>query len=70
MKAYKLEILIVDHDNHGGEIIAEEIRSNHFYNVDIKRICGADIGEWSDDHPLNKRDSCALEYKRLFEWAK
>lgn len=67
MKAYKLEILVIDHENHGGQIIAEQIKNNHYYNVQIKRICGAEIGEWSDDHPLNKRLTCDEEYKRLFK---
>lgn len=71
MKAYKLEILVIDHDNIGEDAIISEIEnarySNHCINPDVKRVIEKDIGEWHDDHPFNKRATSQLEYVRLFE---
>ena len=33
----------------------------------VKKITCADIGQWRDDHPLNKCDTADGEYMRLFE---
>lgn len=70
MKAYKLEILIIDFDDLGQESVLEEFGNVRYANDCIspivKSIRQADIGEWTDDHPLNKRASCDEEYRRLF----
>lgn len=70
-KAYKLEILIVDLEGLGKQGVIEAINSAHYSNdcisPSIKKIIERDIGEWSDDHPLNKFDTCQAEYQRLFE---
>ena len=70
MKAYKVEILIVDFDQCG----AEEIRSvleiarypNRCIRPEVMKVTEADIGEWRDDHPLNLRAQTREEYERLF----
>lgn len=70
MKAYKLEILIIDHDELGPDEIVSEIERANYANdcisPDVKSIIGVDIGEWDDDHPLNKRDLCEEYYNRFF----
>lgn len=70
MKAYKVEILIIDFDGVGEEGIKYELGNANFPNdcitLSVKNIVGKNIGEWSDDHPLNKRDTCETEYKKLF----
>lgn len=66
MKAYKLEILVIDHEDIGEEEIKELIQNTRYINPIIKNVDSADIGEWSDDHPLNKRESADEEYERLF----
>ena len=70
MKAYKLEILVIDHENVGEKEIKKMIENtkypNYCINPNVKNIDVADIGEWSDDHPLNKRDTADEEYQRLF----
>jgi hypothetical protein len=69
MKAYKVELLIVDHDEIGPDemkIVIENTRyPNHCISPDVMDIKSADIGEWSDNHPLNYTN-CIAEYKRLF----
>lgn len=70
MKAYKIEILVIDFDELGKDEIAEEIErvsyANDCISPQVKRVVEVDIGEWDDDHPLNKLDTCDEEYRRLF----
>lgn len=81
MKAYKVVLLVVDHDELGDEEITEVIEHtrypNHCVSPTVMTIEGADIGEWTDDHPLNSYDTMKPEFERLFsselftdeEWA-
>lgn len=70
MKAYKLEVLIIDFEDVGESDIKGLIENTKYPNwcisPDVKNIVSADIGEWDDNHPLNKRETCDIEYKRLF----
>ena len=69
MKAYKVEVLIIDFDNLGEEGIKDELENTRYANYcispKVKKVTGVDIGEWGDDHPLNKR-ATADEYYNLF----
>jgi hypothetical protein len=71
MKAYKIELLVIDFDELGKESLREEILNARYPNdcvtINIKNIDERDIGDWSDDHPLNKRSTADEEYKRLFK---
>lgn len=70
MKAYKVELLIVDMDEIGPDAIKDYLENTKYPNYcmdpHVKNIIEKDIGEWHDDHPLNKRDKCEEEYQRLF----
>ena len=70
MKAYKVELLIIDHDDNGSEGIKSVLEHtrypNHCINPEVMQITEKDIGEWDDDHPLNSTDTCEAEYKRIF----
>lgn len=66
MKAYKIEILVIDHENVGEKDIKELIENTRYIAPQIKNIECADIGEWTDDHPLNKHESADEEYQKLF----
>lgn len=70
MKVYKVELLIIDFDKIGADDIKSIIENardlNDCTSTSVKNIIEKDIGEWSDDHPLNHRDTCDAEYKRLF----
>lgn len=66
MKAYKVELLVIDVDNIGEREITQLIENTKYIYPKVKDIKCVDIGEWSDTHPLNKRDTCEGEYKRLF----
>ena len=70
MKAYKIELLVVDFDGLGEVNIKSEIETarypNDCINPQVKTIEGRDIGQWHDNHPLNKRATADDEYRRLF----
>ena len=70
MKAYKVELLIIDHDEVGLDGIKEVIENTKYPNYcispDVKNIVSADIGEWDDEHPLNKYETADAEYNKLF----
>lgn len=67
MKAYKIEVLVIDHENIGEENIRDTLSNVRYINVNVKSVKSADIGDWDDDHPLNKRSTCEAEYERLFK---
>lgn len=69
MKVFKLEIMVIDHDNIGYDEIKSVIENARYPNrcisPEIKSGEFASI-EWSDDHPLNNRNTCEAEYIKLF----
>jgi len=71
MKAYKIELLVLDWDGLGSEGVKSVIENSKYPNwcisPKVQAITGRDIGEWSDDNPLNHPDTRYAEYKRLFE---
>lgn len=70
MKAYKIEILVVDFDRLGeGEIrsVLENTKyPNYCINPQVMRVDEREIGEWHDDHPLNKNSTFQQAYLDLF----
>lgn len=73
MKVMKIEILVIDFDGVGEDGIKSVIENSRYpnrcINPEVKDIKTVDIGEWSDDHPLNNMTTCDEEYKRLFHSA-
>ena len=71
MKAYKIELLVIDFDELGEDLLRGEILNARYPNdcvsPNIKSVTERDIGEWNDKHPLNQRSTCEAEYKRLFQ---
>lgn len=73
MKAYKIELLVIDFDDLGIMLIKEELENTRYGNdcisPEIINFQGVDIGEWHDEHPLNQgnyRKGFTDEYERLF----
>lgn len=58
MKAYRVTFVVIDHDHLGADgiqAVAENTRyPNHCLRPRVTEIEEAEIGEWSDDHPLNQ----------------
>lgn len=70
MKAYKVELLIIDFDEMGEESIKETIENQKYPNYcispSVMYIHGKDIGEWDDNHLLNKSSTSEKYYNNLF----
>lgn len=73
MKVYKIELMIIDHDEVGEEnidtlksIIEDTRYPNYCISPEVMDIKCREIGEWRDDHPLNKRDEATEYFKKLF----
>lgn len=72
MKAYKITLLIIDSDSVGKEevvrILEDTKYPNYCISPEVLDVKEADIGEWSDEHSLNKSSVERNEYiKKLFK---
>lgn len=71
MKVYKIEVMVIDFDELGEDGIVAEMENvrypNYCISPVVKSVQSRDIGDWDDDHPLNKEATADAEYKRLFE---
>ena len=70
MKAYKIEMLVIDYDKLGAEGITDVIEKIKYPNwciaPNVKHVECAEIGEWDDDHPLNSFEKEDEYYKNIF----
>lgn len=70
MKVFKVTLLIVDFDGLGEVGIISAIEDskypNHCIMPQVVSVDEKDIGEWSDDHPLNRLSARDAEIGRLF----
>ena len=66
MKAYRVELLIIDHDHLGAKEISLVLENVDCLAPSVMAIQEREIGNWSDDHPLNRRSTRRAEYERLF----
>ena len=70
MKAYKVTVLVIGDDELEESGIREEMENvrypNHCMYPRIMEIEEADIGEWTDEHPLNQRDTKQAEFEKIF----
>ena len=70
MKAYKITLLFLDFEDIGPQEAKSLIENARLPNrIDpgtVMDLQEADIGEWSDDHPLNKRATKAAAFRALF----
>lgn len=65
MKVYKIEICAYDLNNIGEDDIRNNLEGFRELMVDVKAVDSRSV-EWSDDHPLNQRDTCDQAYIDLF----
>ena len=74
MKVYRLEVMVLDFDELGGDDIASIIEHTRFANrcisPTVMRWECKDIGQWRDDHPLNYSSQQREEFDKLFGQAK
>jgi hypothetical protein len=50
----------------GDEVIVAEIENMHFISPHVKKIESRKV-EWSDEHPLNKPETCDAAYREMFD---
>ena len=71
MKAYEITLRILDFDGLGPDEIRDVLENarypNHCIAPKVVSHREADIGGWSDDHPLNKNETADAEWSRLFQ---
>ena len=70
MKAYKITILVLDHDEIGRDGIVNAVERTKYPNrciaPSVQDIEEAEIGEWHDDHAMNHHSTRRGEYQRIF----
>ena len=71
MRAYKITLLFLDFEDIGPQEAKSLIENARLPNrIDpgtVMDLQEADIGEWSDDHPLNKRATMFEAFRSLFD---
>lgn len=70
MQVHKVTICIVDHDRVGAkgikEVIENESWPNHCINPQVVSVETREIGEWTDDNPLNQHKTFLSTFEKLF----
>ena len=69
MKAYKIELLVIDFENVGNDIqsmIEDQRYPNDCISPSVMDIKEMEIGEWTDNHPLNSRAEKKNYYNLIF----
>lgn len=70
MKVYKVELLIIDHDRVGVNVIIGELENTKYSNrcmfPHVMYTEEKEIEEWYNEHPLNYRNQMEEEYNKLF----
>lgn len=70
MKVHRLVLMVIDFDDLGTDQVRDVLENARYPNrciaPAVMEMQTADIGEWSDDHPLNNSTTDAAEFARLF----
>lgn len=65
MKAYRFEVLVIDHEGYHLDNYKAQIENATEGRVFEQRCY--EIGDWTDEHPLNKFDTDVATYLELSE---
>lgn len=66
MKLYKMEVYVFDFENSDVGDIIDKIENTDYFYPQVKKVQVADIGEWNDDHILNKVDTNIEVFRSYF----
>lgn len=70
MKVHRLVLMVIDFDDLGSDQVRDVLENARYPNrciaPAVMEMQTADIGEWSDDHPLNSSKTYVAEFARLF----
>lgn len=67
MKLHKFTVYVFDHDDIGVEEITYHLDSVKYLTTAVFHNMTTDIGEWDDDHPLNKNSADQLTFDEYFK---
>jgi hypothetical protein len=59
---YRLEVFVIDFNRSNPDEVVIEIERNKYLTVHVNKVEVRDAGEWSDEHPLNLRESDRRAY--------
>lgn len=65
MKAYLMQVLVVDYRNEGSDNIIYHLENAKYISPNVVSMREADVGVWDDDHPLN---SYATRYDAMLAY--
>ena len=60
-------MIVVDFEGCGEQELRNSLENMRYYAPSITKIVEGDIGEWSDDHPLNIISTSYDEMMKYFE---
>lgn len=63
-KAYKITINVLDFEGIDPREMIQMIENVKFLYPSVRKMEQTDLGEWDDDHPLNKK----LTYEQYQDW--
>ena len=66
MKAQKATVYILDHEGFGKDAVKDNIECGSKLSLHVTDVEEIDIGEWTDEHPLNKTKTCDATFRMLF----
>lgn len=66
VRAYLIEILVLDFENTAPAVLKEKIENARQALPSILSMKMRELSPWSDDHPLNRLETRDEELKRLF----
>lgn len=66
MKAYKLEVLVLDFEESGDDEVIGLIENNKYLTVDIITLKSKQVDDWDDDHPLNSTETQKEAFEKMF----
>ncbi len=64
---HKLEVYVIDFENYGIKDLIIELEQLDIGLIIVKDSTTTDIGEWSDDHELNKKITSLNKFREYFE---
>jgi hypothetical protein len=70
MKAYFLQVLVIDHNHLGADEVERVLEDANYPNdcitPSVIKSQSVEIGDWNDNNPLNHSDTQVAEADRLF----
>lgn len=65
-KMHRIVLFVIDHEDIGQNEVKMLIEDNRYISPNIKDIRTAEIGEWDDDHKLNKTKATIQDFENYF----